>query len=431
MLQNLQLNGSNQQQLELFGRSNVFSTKESHADAPVKETDASVHAPFAQQPSSSSDSPEFSVTLTQALEQMMDDMVTETEEAATGSVFDSAENDASLRNLSGDCYQKEWYSGNTGSDVNVSSFAQPDQQSGTVSNAISADPTDASTGSRCLSLNTTPTGGTSVDHGLSRPKQKRVLAATISSPGSVRSMRSNKSLKSTKSVDEFKAIPEFGQSSCAHEEVLEDILDQQQQTHDDFPDIISASTSTSLSGPSTVKTITDAMAWPSNHSNVLMKHLDKHSDAYTDLDNSSDSETEGGEVGSSLKRILHTFDSIPMSTSFSGIDAPSTGLCQQISELNTRCKQRKHIGKPLHINAIEWFGPSQQELLDHPCRPACLFSDITNFLSPYLRKIFPDLVKNGKLMLVFKPLVTDPNNESILMKLGLGVIDFFVSNVRK
>lgn len=120
---------------------------------------------------------------------------------------------------------------------------------------------------------------------------------------------------------------------------------------------------------------------------------------------SSDSEEEDS-TKKHLQRIMRAFDSVPISTTFSGIDAPSTGLRQQISELNARTKGCS-TRKPLHLHGIEWFAPSQGELLAHPCHPGCLFGDITMFLSPCLRMMFSEMVNKGKLMEILKPMISD------------------------
>ena len=106
---------------------------------------------------------------------------------------------------------------------------------------------------------TTPsmnTPRTEIDTVSASSKKKRTLAAIVSSPGSRRSLRSSKSWKSLRSSDEFKVIPEFGQSACAHEEVLEDILEQQQASDAalGFSSASAASTARFVSGSSSVKT---------------------------------------------------------------------------------------------------------------------------------------------------------------------------------
>ncbi|CAK9069466.1 unnamed protein product [Durusdinium trenchii] len=155
---------------------------------------------------------------------------------------------------------------------------------------------------------------------------------------------------------------------------------------------------------------------------TLLGYIDKNADTYLQDFEISDSDDENvceGRPSKSLKAMLKAFDEVPMSTAFSGIDAPGTGLCQQLSELNSRVgegHQRNKIAKPLHLNAIEWFQPSQSELLCHPCKPHCLFGDITMFLTPFLRGLFPQLVLKQKLMEVLKPVISLPESILVLLR---------------
>lgn len=252
--------------------------------------------------------------------------------------------------------------------------------------------------------------------------KKRILARNASSPQSVKSYRSCKSDKSTVSF-QAATVPEFGQPASSHAEILENI------SITSLPEG-SKSAAAGSSSSSVVKSIHDAMNWPTFHTNVIRDHMKTCGKSYKDLDGDSDSDADmedaaptgvTGSLGKEFKRMCSAFDSIPMSTAFSGIDAPGTGLCQQIAEMNSRLQHRpasERIGKPLHLNGVEWFQPSQKELLSHPCSPQCLYSDITMFLSPYMRSIFPELVKKNKLMDILKPLVVDPGNQSIRLNLN-------------
>lgn len=210
-------------------------------------------------------------------------------------------------------------------------------------------------------------------------------------------MKSGKSKKhSLPASVSFASVPEFLEAAAAPPEP-------------DEKTISTAGTGTS------VRTIEEAMA------DTLLGYIDKNADTYLQDFEISDSDDENvceGRPSKSLKAMLKAFDEVPMSTAFSGIDAPGTGLCQQLSELNSRVgegHQRNKIAKPLHLNAIEWFQPSQSELLCHPCKPHCLFGDITMSLTPFLRGLFPQLVLKQKLMEVLKPVISLP--ESIVLKL--------------
>ena len=243
-------------------------------------------------------------------------------------------------------------------------------------------------------------------------KKLKLLQKTLSSPGSLasfhskgsRGSRGSRGSKASAPVPTLFSVPEFGESAPPHECILEEL-----QVPNSFDDNGASNTSTSSACSSEVRSIDDAMSWPANHTRAMLKHLSEHHREYCDDLGSSDSDAEvDGQPSQSLRRMLKAFDSVPMSTAFSGIDAPSTGLCQQIFELNSRVSSP--IQKPIHLNAVEWFSPSQTELLCHPCRPRCLFSDITCFLTPYLRGIFPALVKNGKMMEILKPIISNPES---------------------
>ncbi|CAK9034590.1 unnamed protein product, partial [Durusdinium trenchii] len=75
---------------------------------------------------------------------------------------------------------------------------------------------------------------------------------------------------------------------------------------------------------------------------TLLGYIDKNADTYLQDFEISDSDDENvceGRPSKSLKAMLKAFDEVPMSTAFSGIDAPGTGLCQQLSEQNEEALQ--------------------------------------------------------------------------------------------
>ena len=48
-----------------------------------------------------------------------------------------------------------------------------------------------------------------------------------------------------------------------------------------------------------------------------------------------------------------------------------------------------------HIYAVEKFRPSQNELLDHPSPPACLYGDMTTFWKDKVLKTLQAMQKKG------------------------------------
>ena len=170
-----------------------------------------------------------------------------------------------------------------------------------------------------------------------------------------------------------------------------------------------------------VNNMFEAMQWPSYHTSQLLAHMQNDTDSSrriasdaSDSDVESDTE-DSNRVNSALhvpglKTIFALFDSVPVSTAFSGIDAPGTGLSQQVAQLNHQIKERNRqraeagsakrerlLGEPIHLNAIEWSGPSKKELRYHPSPPFCLFSDITDFLHYSLKTMLPELHAKGKM----------------------------------
>lgn len=238
------------------------------------------------------------------------------------------------------------------------------------------------------------------------------------SPGSACSAKSCKS-SGKQTQQQFAAVPEFGEAATCPED---SIAFQEESQADELADIKTAA----ISQDACVRSLDDAMAWPQHHTDVLLRRAALSRAQGNGSDSDSDSDLSGDETGlpRDLRSLINKFDEVPMSTAFSGIDAPGTGLCQQVAELNVRSvASGKRASKPVHLNACEWYGPSQRELLSHPCKPHCLFSDITQFLTPYLQGLFPQLVRTGKLLQVLKPLVSAP--ESITMPGSQSIIDAF------
>ena len=94
--------------------------------------------------------------------------------------------------------------------------------------------------------------------------------------------------------------------------------------------------------------------------------------------------SETAEYAEYLRAILN---SLSISTSFSGVDAPSTalgmlsaGVLQQLGETVTP----DAMPKTKNVWAVEWVASAQQELLHHPFGPDCVYGDINSF---WLRSI--------------------------------------------
>ena len=86
-----------------------------------------------------------------------------------------------------------------------------------------------------------------------------------------------------------------------------------------------------------------------------------------------------------LQSAVELLDETTISTAFSGIDAPGTGLEMAILELSHRVG--RSIPPPKHLQAIEWFTESQYELMIHPNAPSCIFNDISEFLVKGVRPL--------------------------------------------
>lgn len=162
-----------------------------------------------------------------------------------------------------------------------------------------------------------------------------------------------------------------------------------------------------------VGTIYEAMQWPTYHTTKLLEHMSNRSGGSSESDSDSDDDMPCPPSPTTnvpgLKKLFRLYDSIPISTAFSGIDAPGTGLSQQIAELNFRIlnrnlqrhlngspKRESKIGEPLHLNAIEWFPSSQTELRVHPSAPRCLYGDISSFQHSYFRTMKDKIAASGK-----------------------------------
>ena len=236
-----------------------------------------------------------------------------------------------------------------------------------------------------------------------------------------------------KSETPFVDIPEFGENAFSSLPFTSGLDDDKDDTGP-MPSNAASQTATSENtmnpdaiererreSGSQVNNMFEAMQWPSYHTSQLLDHMKKDTDKSRRVaSDASDSEVESDTEDTNrvesqlhvpgLKTMFALFDSVPVSTAFSGIDAPGTGLSQQVAQLNHQIKERNRqraesgsakrerlLGEPIHLNAIEWFAPSKKELRYHPSPPLCLFSDITDFLHQSLKLMLPELHAKGKM----------------------------------
>lgn len=112
-----------------------------------------------------------------------------------------------------------------------------------------------------------------------------------------------------------------------------------------------------------------------------------------------------------MKHLCSLMESVTISTSFSGIDAPCTAM--GMLQLGTlKCIHGEELGKVLEHNdpmrhwrchnlwACEWDNSAQGELLRHPACPKCLFSDISLFWLHSVQTKIPSLLENRKTISV-------------------------------
>ena len=134
------------------------------------------------------------------------------------------------------------------------------------------------------------------------------------------------------------------------------------------------------------------------------------SDDETDIDDFGTDHRDDGTTKGILSDLWKRMSCTTMSTAFSGIDTPGTSFQQLYVSLEMMLfgKVSNH-GFQHHLHATEWYGPSQQELLNHPQQPKCLFGNIEDFLSPILRNQLLDFVASDRLDMFTQVLLENPN----------------------
>ena len=110
----------------------------------------------------------------------------------------------------------------------------------------------------------------------------------------------------------------------------------------------------------------------------------------------------------SLNDIKESLRSFSMSTSFSGVDTPSTAYLQLMWGVQSAlgCDEES-IDSSLAKNtfAVEISPQAREELLHHPHGPQCVFGDICDFFTPAVKDRLPVLVKQGMVQEVLVPLI--------------------------
>ena len=147
------------------------------------------------------------------------------------------------------------------------------------------------------------------------------------------------------------------------------------------------------------------------------------------------------DMKSSLRDLVTRMDFTNMSTSFSGIDSPGTAfemlhrvLKSVVSRLNretvpssSSCDVTTGTATSRHLWGVEWNNACQQQLLQHPHSPRCLFANIEAFLMPRVRCQLRQYWDQGKIESTFIPLLME-ENERVINSFGGSVDDTFDKN---
>jgi hypothetical protein len=114
---------------------------------------------------------------------------------------------------------------------------------------------------------------------------------------------------------------------------------------------------------------------------------------------------DGQHVLGSLRDSL---DNITFSTSFSGVDTPSTSFLMIAMYINAMLGLGVELPSlPAFTNlwACEWFSPSRTELQNHPHGPMHIFDDIGSFWTKTVHDRLSSLVNFALVNKVLIPLV--------------------------
>jgi len=102
-----------------------------------------------------------------------------------------------------------------------------------------------------------------------------------------------------------------------------------------------------------------------------------------------------------------------MSTAYSGVDAPGTGVFQLIAGLEA--DYGVLASHPDHLRAIEINSHCQTELSVHPSTPQCIFGDLEDFLLPRLKRALPQMLEEGTVASELRPLMMSDPEKSVLL----------------
>ncbi|CAE7405505.1 unnamed protein product, partial [Symbiodinium necroappetens] len=106
--------------------------------------------------------------------------------------------------------------------------------------------------------------------------------------------------------------------------------------------------------------------------------------------------------------LVTVLSSMSLSTSFSGVDSPSTALAMMGAaalKMQGREVTKDSVPKACNKFGIEWLPQSQQELRRHPFGPGCIFSDINAFWLPTIADKLDTISRERRIMTMLKDLV--------------------------
>jgi hypothetical protein len=105
-----------------------------------------------------------------------------------------------------------------------------------------------------------------------------------------------------------------------------------------------------------------------------------------------------------LHRLHSQLQVTSLSTSFSGIDTPSTSLMSIANAVRTELGYDS-LALGRNTFAVEWYSNSQEELLHHPHPPDHVFGDINGFWKPSVRCRLQSFITLGLVETLLVPLV--------------------------
>lgn len=126
-----------------------------------------------------------------------------------------------------------------------------------------------------------------------------------------------------------------------------------------------------------------------------------------------------------LRDLMTRMDFTTMSTSFSGIDSPGTAFEMIHRVLKSEATRLNHGNIPSsssscdattssrHLWGVEWNNACQQQLLQHPHGPRCLFANIEAFLMPRVRCQLKQYKDQGKIESTLIPLLMEESNQVV------------------